>query len=247
MKECEVIYVAEDLYNRTINAKQNGEWTENDLKLETELYKELNALDPKFHFYWHMQLRPSCFTAKDKGIVPIFKKYIGRFDNIGLTSICLKCLGVPKLYDATEICIQWYYKCKNDVNSDLLASVVNSIYAIKDPRYVKEYLEIIKDDKYLNLYVSFIIELLGKFKVKEALPRIIELLDCDKLLIVVSAIKALGYYGEPNNICYLLGFLDHEESNIMNQAARSIKRMGGLVEKKQISKRKYHFIYQGLK
>ena len=100
MKQKEINYIGEELYAETQKSKRNGEWTRNDLEAEQALYKELKALG--FDFYWHMQLGPTCFTKKDRAVIPIFIKYYHIFDDVGLKRTRIACLGVKGFGEAVD-------------------------------------------------------------------------------------------------------------------------------------------------
>lgn len=238
----EIAFIADDLYNRTVEAKRNGKWTKNDLKTEAEMYKELKKLG--FDFYWHMQLAPTQFTAKDTGIIPIFTKYYGKFDSAGLNEIVMYSMGVPGLYGATQFYLDEYRKhtasCKYEKFDAIYNTIGNALYRIKDPHKVKEYMEIINDNEHLdNETVPFVIELLGRLKVKEAMPRLLELLEykikVPKLMgaemIKVAVMRALGCYKDSRYISELKRFFDYSNLSVQEAAAKAVKKMGGQVEK----------------
>lgn len=240
MDQKEINYIGEDLYQRCQKDKQNGEWTEHDLKLEAELYADLKEIG--FDFYWHMQLSPRKFTKEDKAIVPIFVKYFDKFDDDGLNIYPIECLGVPKLYEATKYILELYYKHCGKF-SHKLDYITFVLYSIGDPHYIKEYMQILNDEENLTEAEAFIVDLVGKLKVKEAIPRLIELLDFvlseeqgkfNPECICTSAILALGKYKNPEHIKYITKFLDKEKYPYpiyQEYAAKSIKKMGGHVEK----------------
>ncbi len=241
MEKREIEYIGETLYQKTLEDKLNGKWTEHDIELETEMYKELNALG--FNFYWYMQISPLKFTKKDKAIVPIFKKYVGKFDSEALNDQLLNCMAVPGLYEATEFYLEQYKKLCGK-SSFALNTVCNSLYRIKDPYHKKEYMDILNDEKTMTTETRFIVELIGRLKIKEAIPRLIQLLDfciilskedmskycVDKFSIRDGAIVALGFYKDSQYISHIEKFLDSRSATI-KCAMKSIKMMGGEVEK----------------
>ena len=263
MEQREIDYIGERLYRESMKDKKSGKWTKKDLRLEKELYKELKALNPKFDFYWHMQLSPTCFTTNDKGVIPIFVKYMNKFDDVGLVDVCAYCLGVRGFYDATEPLLklrQRYVEANIRGNRNTIGS---SLWRIRDPRYVKEYLEIAKD--FDNLYVEdwHIIRLLGKLKAREAIPTLIRLLDfvlpddrCypnNNYALATQALRALSCYKDKRLLNLFIEYLNTTKYNeISNEAAhdvaaKAIVKLGGVVEKIKLPKRKHMYKYCGLK
>ena len=104
MNKREIEFIGSELYKETQHDKRNGLWTQNDLQLEQNLYKELNALG--FNFSWHMQLSPKRFTKKDTAIVPIFMNYYGKFDSNGLNALCIYCLGIKGMYQSVDFLLE---------------------------------------------------------------------------------------------------------------------------------------------
>ena len=175
MKEKEESYIGEELYQATLKDKANGLWTKNDLEMERELYQELNELG--FDFSWHMQLSPACFTKKNKEIVPIFLKYFGKFDNNGLNDICIYCLGVQGLNESVNFLLKELYKTnptENPMKSALYNSLCNTLYRIKDPTHIDDYINLISDESNLYGETGLLLELLGRLKSQKAIPYLIK-------------------------------------------------------------------------
>ena len=118
-------------------------------------------------------------------------------------------LGHRKMRIATEYLLNKYREAiKREANTTILDSYAGTIWAIRDERYIADYLELI-DPKRINIYSSFFVDLMWRLKVHEAEDLLIELVDhrsgtisemTEKYLydmglnlsVSKSAIKALG-------------------------------------------------------
>jgi len=239
MEQREIAFIGENLYQSTLKGKAEGKWTQHDIDLEKQLYEELNALrlETPFNFYWHMQLSPLRFSAKDKAIVPIFTRYADKFDNDGLNDSCIYCLGVKGLYEATPYLLSEYKKhCGK--SSEKLNSICNALLRIRDPKYISEYIDIISHLDKATSETSFFIDILGILKAKAAMPQLIKLLDyvipMGKLgnhAMQVAAIIAIGQFKDPQYIKVIERFLNDPNPVAREYAAKAIKKMCGDVQK----------------
>ncbi len=236
MKKEEIDHIGMNLFKETQERKKSGKWTDNDLILETNLYKELNELG--FNFTWHMQLSPLKFTQDNKEIVDIFTKYFGKFDAEGLKSICIQCLGVKGLTNATPFLLK-QYSFYVDKDNDTFNSICNAIYRIRDRNYIEEYIKIISDRDKIKGSTALIVDLLGILKAEKAVHKIVELLDYvipyeDGIginAVRFASILAIGKFKNPENIKYVERFLSDTHPVARENAVKSIKKMGGRIEK----------------
>ena len=255
MEQREIDFIGQELYRETQERKKNGFWTKNDLEMEQNLYKELNALG--FNFYWHMQLSPSCFTKKDTAIVPIFLKYYGKFNKDGLNQICIYCLGVKGLTKPLDFLISEVYRLNPPRNRDerqLLSSLYNAIYRIRDPKHIDDYIKIIMNKEMLSdCHESLlIVDLIGKLKIKKAIPYLVDLMNSsfseykrnictgiDREEITegylppeyyikyhgIHCIRALTRYKNPDLIKYIKPYVTDEDVEIRKAAIKSIEKL----------------------
>lgn len=266
MEEREIAYIAEDMWRRELERRKKPE-NQRDDQLEEKLFQELNALDlqyfkdnPGFQFYWHMQITPDKFQANEKAVVDVLKKYIGKFDHDGASMHYIWALAVKGLDGAAKYLLELYrsllplqffedkYKQRNFFREGWVHDILQALYRIQDKRYIADYLQIIRDEENMQYHVMWIVLLLGKLKVKEAIPDIIRLLDkiCpasplkNDLCISKYAIEALSCFRNKEHIKYVEKFLapeglpgvDSKERVKMyqKQAIKAIKRMGGSIE-----------------
>lgn len=164
----------------------------NDIRLHDELIKEVNSLGYHIQYYWQLHEMELC----DRQVYPVIRKYIGQFENERWSIDLITCLDVPKMYEATEYLLDLY---RNDTLKEPSSvgpmsvrwGCANALYKIKDPRYQKEYRELINipgmwDGGWL------MIELLGKFKTEENYEFILSHVNNPIMAIRSSAVKALG-------------------------------------------------------
>lgn len=282
MEEREIACIAEDLWQSTLERRKMPERF-HDNQLEQQLFDDLNALDlqffkdnPGFKFYWHMQISPDKFCAKDKGIVEVLKKYIGKFDNKGLSQHYIWAMAVKGLDGAAEYLLELYnsllpikfYVDEAGINrfEQLweINTILQAIYRVQDKKYIPQYMEIINDKQNLTYLVGWIILLLGKLKVKEAIPTIIEYLDLvqensplrNDHVLSFDSIKALSFFRNKEHVKYIEKFLnptdipyvkDKNSAKLYQEYSISaIKKMGANVEETEDSTkqlRKYRIVY----
>lgn len=223
MEEMELNVIAQDLWKEELKWRKDPD-NAHDVKVEQEMYKELNKLG--FQFFWYAQFQPTVFTKKDKAVIPIFIKYSERFNNQWRRYHYLFCLGVKGFYEATEYLINEYKKLMPPhYDDDKLNIISQAIMRIRDPRYADTYLSFLNDD--VIVYESvYMVKLLGYIRAKKAIPRLIELLDhvskipelyygCGleecKYDISQEAITALSMFKDPGLIKYIEKFLEPEK------------------------------------
>lgn len=78
--------------------------TFNDIRLHDELIREVNSLGYHIQYYWQLHEMELC----DRQVYPIIRKYIGQFSKEQWNIDLITCLGVPKMYEATEYLLDLY-------------------------------------------------------------------------------------------------------------------------------------------
>ena len=230
----EIEFIGTELYRETQERKKNGSWTQNDLQMEQNLYKELNALG--FNFSWHMQLSPKCFTKKDKAIVPIFMKYYGKFDRQGLNTMCIYCLSVRGLDKSVDFLLDQIRKTDPTVGPEkrlLHNYLCNALYQIRDPKHADDYVTLISNHNDLFPSTSLIVLLIGKLKIKKAIPYLVDILNCESRAdktrgpdaVKPECIEALGWYKDPSLSKYIEKYVTDEDVVIRQEAQKALKRL----------------------
>lgn len=194
------------------------------VKIEQDFFKELNAVG-EFGFYWKMQFQSSPFKEKDKDVIPIFIKYLDRFE-IEWKAYYIYSLGVKGFYGASEYLINEYINnMPPKYNSDMLNSISQTLAKIQDPRFIDKYISFLNYDVIVT-ETAFIVELLGNIRAEEAIPYILGLLDREnsilekyfgtgmedtKYFVSQYAIVALSKFGNPEHVKYIEKFLKPEK------------------------------------
>lgn len=210
MEQREIDFIAEQEWKRHLEWKKDPK-NAKVVNFSDRIFHDLNELG--YDIQWGFSMQPTVFKG-DNRIFPICKKYIeeAELDEelIGCVEMTIGILGHKKMRIATEYLIKKYREAiEREANTMLLDTYAWTIYAIRDERYIKDYLELI-DPKTIIIYSSFIVLLVGKLKVHEAEDILIELVDHrsgtisemtekylydlgSNLSVSKSAIKALGF------------------------------------------------------
>ncbi|MBR7083234.1 MAG: HEAT repeat domain-containing protein [Clostridia bacterium] len=152
---------------------------------------------------------------EEKYLYPIIEKYIGKFDNLGMSEVLIRSMGrkgndeyVPFLID------QLKREDLTGTDNEIFRykeSVAVAMLNIKSKKYIDEYVELIKTTE-PKRYLFFIIQLLGKFKREEDIPLIVGLLTDEDYQVRSAAVYAIGNYkGHSELVQYLQPLLDDEE------------------------------------
>lgn len=208
--------------------------SQNDIRLVDELIREVNSLGYHIQYYWQLHEMELC----DRQVYPILRKYIGQFENERWNIDLITCLDVPKMYEATEYLLDLY---RNDTLKEpsnigpmsVRWGCANALYKIKDPRYQKEYRELISmpgmwDGGWL------MIELLGKFKTEENYKFILAYVNNPITAIRSSAVRTLGgFKSHADQLIPLLESIIRSDdiSGIKETAKNSLKKLIHYVEK----------------
>lgn len=187
------------------------------------MYNELKKLGYKFN----NPIQFDCYTFKDNDncVIPIIIKYIEQLNSENLRLQYISSLGVKGFSDATKYLITKYKQYLSpDYNQQSLNVVSQTLARIQDLRYLDEYFKFL--NKNVTIDACYLVQMLGANKVKEALPYLIELLDCvaiipqkwigtvledQKYYVSQCAIEALGKYKNLDLNKYILKFLNPEQ------------------------------------
>lgn len=210
MEQREIEFIAEQEW------KRYQEWRKDPknakvVNFADRIYHDLNELG--YDIQWGFAMQPTVFNG-DNRIFPICKKYIEEAGDDpelqGCVAMTVGILGHRKMRVATEYLLRKYREAiAKNASFYILNTYGDTIYKIRDERYIKDYIELI-DPKTINVMSSFMIDLLGKLKVHEVEDTLITLVDHRSaptlhepdpfftemgwhLTISESAIKALGF------------------------------------------------------
>ena len=209
MEQREIEYIAEQEW------KRYQEWRKDPknakvVNFADRIYHDLNELG--YDIQWGFAMQPTVFNG-DNRIFPICKKYIEEAGDDpelqGCVAMTVGILGHKKMRIATEYQLKKYREAlAKNASFHILNTYGDTIYKIRDERYIKDYIELI-DPKTIHVMSSFFIDLLGKLKVHEVEDVLIALVDHRSapdasqnlesyyflgynLTVSESAIKALG-------------------------------------------------------
>lgn len=174
-----------------------------DVKLSLDLLTEIRNLGYNYNYLADITNRQN----DDKELLNVILKYIGKFDDEGISAELVGVVGKENYIEATGVVLNNY------INSSLKTKFLHSFFydkalsKIKDKRYMKNYLELLENPE-TAIKLPFTMIMLGKWKIEEAKPIFIKYLDSTLLYLnndtsdlVFIAIEALSnYYDEDGNI-----------------------------------------------
>lgn len=214
--------VYEDHIRREIEDRKSLR-RECDYILIDNLLKELNELDLGRELSYFQDLIR--YTVTDKRAIPIFKKYITQFNDIGFVlDLVNNQLGLKGHKDCTEFLIELFYilEKKGERLDSVCVSFDNAFCKIKDKRYIDTYLELISVPKYIDKFY-LLLEQLSKWHIEGALPIAAERVKYDKL--PGAAIKALGNYADPKYAYLVEPHLNSDKPYIRQLAIKTLDKM----------------------
>lgn len=194
--------------------------TESDVTLLHKLYGEAQELGYDIRYPYDFMF----IGNKAQDLIPVIIKYIGKFDNEGISDQLMGALGLNKFYEATEFLLNEFKKIKSKTHVSRRWSIAEAIYKIRDKRFIDEYIDLIKDMDYA-IDTDWFILLLGKWKNEKALPIILELLSSNEKQILMAVIQSLGNYRVKELNKYLEPFLSHKDRDIRKRAENALKKL----------------------
>lgn len=198
-----------------------------DYILIDNLLKELNKLNLGRELLYFQDLIR--YTVTDKRAIPIIKKYITQFNDIGFVlDLVNNQLGLKGHKDCTEFLIELFYilEKKGERFDSVCVSFDNAFCKIKDKRYIDTYLELISVPKYIDKFY-LLLEQLSKWHIEDALPITAERVKYDTL--PAAAIKALGNYADPKYAYLVEPHLNSDKSYIRQVAKKTLEKMHRLM------------------
>ena len=139
--------------------------TEEDLRLTVELLDKINALGYNFSNLHRLT------DHEDIRFIPIVLEYIHRYGR--KCTYLLSAFQYRSYYSYTPDLIALY---KDPQYADIRWDIGNALLHTRHKKFVPQYLEIVNDPEY-GSYPCLVMEILCMFRVKEALPRLIELYE----------------------------------------------------------------------
>ena len=126
---------------------------------------------------YEKEIREDVLRRRELQVAAILEEAENDEELTGCLNMTIGILGHRKMRIATEYLLNKYREAiKREANTTILDSYAWTIWAIRDERYIADYLELI-DPKRINIYSSFFVDLMWRLKVHEAEDLLIELVD----------------------------------------------------------------------
>jgi HEAT repeat protein len=229
MVRCKMInnqFELEAIYKSAIDGEK--EWmkyqvTQSDKSLIKELLLNINKLGYKINYLADLNYR----DINDKDIIPIIKKFVGKFEDESISAELISAIGKKGFYEATEFIVEQYNRVKilpKEQRDIYLLCLENALDQIKDKRYIDKYLDIICDESLAN-NSTLIMFMLAKWKIEKAKPIFIKYLSSSYNELRYSSIQALGYYKDSSLIPLLEPLLDSEDKLNIKFAKKTINKL----------------------
>ncbi len=163
----------------------------------------------------------------DKVLIPILIKRLQETSNIVEKDLIVRALGVKGYSEASDALLDEF----EDSDHMLYKwAIGNSISIIQDKSTKDRLVKIISDNKHGTARQMMIVAL-GKMKIEEAIPTLINLLEDNQE--VGHVICALGYYEKPELMKYFKAYLNHDKTWVRNEAKKAIKKIEKLQQRKK--------------
>lgn len=211
------------LYNDSVQKEIFARKNKNhlyDYSLMDDLIQELNELGYNFTYATDL----TYYTLTDKRTIPIFKKFIPKFEDIGFSMSLIPHICYSGNKDCAKFLIEFCLSCEKQGKMSVATynCFDNALCKIKCREYITEYLSLISPPIHRDKFY-FLMELLSKWEIKEAIPIIIKRLECDKLK--QPAIKALGNYSDLELLSILEVYAASKNSAISNSAKKAMQKI----------------------
>lgn len=226
-----MLWVFDEIKDR-LNPKTRG-----DEKLVRQLCRRLNKLG--YHFSHKLQFDVGTFKTEDAKVIPIIIEYIDKFKNDGYKLQFICSLGTKGFCDATEFLLNKYKENLPPKYNWWNLNIISQVLAkICDVDHLDDYYDIF--DRNVTVDAAYLVEMLGKLKIREAVPHLIKLLDCEaiipdnwvgnlnednKYLVSQMAIKVLGNIGIADNVKYIEKFLEPEKLDFIHYSINDPKEL----------------------
>nr|MBQ4457028.1 hypothetical protein [Clostridia bacterium] len=213
MKKEEVFRIMGKYYG---NYYYRYDYSEHDLYLMKELLDEVNALG---YFYCNFG---RVEETEDLRIPQILQKYNGKFENKSLNRSIINAFN-HKLY---EPFVPFLLELYEDYGEDweMRIAISNALLIIRSKKHIPDYVRIVNSADYVN-YPDLLYELLCRLKVKEALPRLIELVHIAPKRFKMFFIQYIWLYHEPLLENELKAFLTDPDKTVVTMVKNSIKKL----------------------
>lgn len=225
-------YVADILYQSVV--EEEKQWkrekgNKHDIAIAEELINELRNLGYNYKYLADITNRDN----SDKELLSIVLKYIGRFNDEGISAELVGVVGKRGNTSATEVILMNYLN-SSDKNKRMQAIFYdNALYNIRDKKYIDVYLDILRNPQDAIRFPLTMI-MLGRWRIDMAKPYFLQYLN-SKLLylnehtsdLVFIALEALSYYQDPDSIILnsIERKLNSNDKDVVSAAKKAIKKL----------------------
>ena len=161
---------------------------------------------------------------EDDACMDIIIPYLWRFRNTGLVQELITQHFWRKGNRAcSDFLEEWTKHCiaKDKLNGVMETTLDNAFAHVQDKRKVLFYVELMRE----GYDFPFTMEMLGRWRVQEALPIILDRINNPNYLLPQNAIRALGGYKDPQHLPIFREWLEDNGSATRKAAATAIRRI----------------------
>lgn len=185
--------------------------SESDLITTVQILNQINALG------YHFSNLHRLLDHEDIRFLPIILDYIDRYENPGYKAELIHAFHCRSYSPFTPNLISLY---RQPAYKNLQFEISNALYDIRSKKYISLYLGIVEQPEY-GTKPDLIMEILCKFKVKECLPLLLNLLDHYPEVWRVTFLK-YAYCFDPDLILpHIELFLDSSDKDIRLMANKA--------------------------
>lgn len=193
-----------------------------------QMLREVRALGYGYRYYADITNRDN----RDENLLKVLLRYIGRFDDEGISAGLVGAVGQKGATFVTETILD-HYQASSDRNKHMEAGFYdNALARIKDKRYIQRYLDILASP---SDAVGFPLTtmMLARWNIQEAAPYFWDYLDARDQFqgqrtadLVYSAMEGLSFYPDIDGAILraLERKLDDPDKNVADAAKRAIMR-----------------------
>ena len=142
------------------------QFSENDLITITKMLDQINALGYNFSNLYRLT------DHEDIRFIPIVLEYLNQFESIGFKKGLFQAFNYRSYAEYTPTLISLY---KDPKYESLQFEISNALWSIRNKKYIPLYMDIVTSPGY-GENRDLVIDILCKFKAKECLPVLLNLL-----------------------------------------------------------------------
>ena len=188
-------------------------WSAHDLELTKHILDEVNALGYKFS---NLSKLAEC---EDSRFIPIIFEHFGKFEDSAFNEELIGALCFRNYHSCTPQLLTLY---KNEKDDQMKYRLSNSLFNLRNRKYIPDYLTIVTNDEYGKSY-DMIMDILYKYHVTEALPILIKLFEKYPNEWTFAFMRLGKTHHDPIIVPYLQELATHENSEYRAMARKILK------------------------